>query len=332
MTFLTAVGLKPKSSVNDNMAQNAARRLVQKLERYEYNEAERILSNTTDEERERLIYGFATNNKSVPLSAQWTKNHPRSALANTVLGASLIVTGWKIRGSSYAENVDASAWKPFLDSLKNSEEPLYTAAKLDQTSADPYSWLIHAGLGQGAPQEDLHSLFTEAISRQPLHWPSYYKYFNATTEKWGGSHKKMFTFVHESAKRAPRGNIIHSLVPAAYNDYALALGRESYKKLRRKENAINVAVSLYSWLDTKSDGLNDKLMRLSGGFSTYALNQYAVACYMCGAINEAKEVIDALRGEIESTPWIWISKGIRERVNPAFVYDRVCRELGVPNN
>jgi hypothetical protein len=326
--LLSAIGLKPRSTVVDNSAQAASRRLAQRLEQGAHQEAELLLSNASDENRERLIYGFASGSNSVPLAARWTTACSASSLAHTVLGASLIVTGWKIRGDSYADDVDTGAWKPFLDKLKNAEEPLHLAARLDQRSADPYSWLIHAELGGEGSRERLSSLFAEATSRVPLHWPSHYKYFNATTQKWGGSHREMFAFAQETSKRAPRGSILHSLIAAAYNDYALALGRKPSKRIRTEEHAAKVSTALHAWLDATPATLDSKLERLSGGFSSYGLNHFALACYLCGADREAKATVDALHGEIEPTPWVWVAKGIRERINPAFVYDRAKRELG----
>jgi hypothetical protein len=332
MNLLSSIGFKPNAVVVDVSTQPASRRLAQKLELGAHQDAELLLANANDENRERLIYGFASGSKSVPLAARWAKACPASSLAHTVLGASLIVTGWKVRGDSYADEVDVNAWKPFLESLKDAEEPLQLAARLDKKSADPYSWLIHAELGAEASRERLSSLFADAIARVPLHWPSHYKYFNATTLKWGGSHREMFKFAEDTSKRAPQGSILHSLVPTAFNDYALALGRKSLKRIKTPENAAKVSAALHSWLDATPETLGQKLDRVSGGFSSYGLNHFAMACYLCGAHDAASETMDALRGEIEATPWAWIAKGIRERINPAFVHDRVKRELAAASS
>lgn len=327
MSILSSIGLKPTAVVVDNPARASSRRLVQRLEQEAYRDAEHLLSTATDENRERLIYGFGSDSKSVPLAARWAAACPGSSLAHTLLGASLIVSGWKLRGDSYAEHVDPGAWKPFLESLEDAEAPLHMAARLDQNSAEPYSWLIHAELGGAAARDRLASFFSEAIARVPLHWPAHYKYFNATTEKWGGSHREMFKFAEESSKKAPRGSILHSLIPNAYNDYALASGKGSASQIRTKEHAARVAAALYSWLDASPSTLSAKLERISGGFASYGLNHFAVACYLCGASREAQEVMAAMNQAIEATPWSWIARGIRERLNPAFVYDRARREV-----
>jgi hypothetical protein len=327
MNFLSAIGLKPNAVVIDNPAQAASRRLVQKLEQGAHQEAEQILANATDENRERLIYGFASSERAVPVAARWATACSNSSLAHTVMGASLIVSGWKRRGDSYADDVDPAAWKPFLERLKSAEDPLHVAARLDQKSADPYAWLIHAELGGEGSRERLSGFFSEAVARVPLHWPAHYKYFNATTAKWGGSHREMFKFAESASARAPRGSILHCLTAAAFNDHALAFGRRGAKRMRTPENAAKVSAALCAWLDASPDALEPKLARVGGGFSGYSLNQFAVACYLCGADREAKEVIAALNAEIEFTPWSWVAKGILERLNPGFVHDRMKRDL-----
>lgn len=327
MNLLSALGLKPDAVVVEHSAQAAARRLTQKLAQGAHLEAEQLLASATDENRERLIYGFASGADAVPLAAQWANACSSSSLAYTVLGASMIVSGWKLRGDGYAGNVDPAAWKPFLDRLKNAEEPLYLAARLDQKSADPYAWLIHAELGGDASRDRLSNFFSDAVARVPLHWPAHYKYFNATTAKWGGSHREMFKFADDTSKRAPPGSILHSLVPSAFNDYALATGRRSTKRMKKQENAAKVSAALRSWLAADTDTLGSKLERVSGGFASYGLNHFAVACYLCGADRDAKQVVDALAATIEHTPWSWVAKGLRERLNPGFVHDRVKREL-----
>jgi hypothetical protein len=304
-----------------------SRRFTQRLEQAAYPEAQAILAGTSDENRERLIYGFASGDNAVAIAANWAQACPGSSLAHTVLGASLIVSGWNIRGGSYSDNVEEGAWKPFLDKLKDAQEPLRIAARLDPSTADPYAWLIHAELGAGGAREQLDALFSEAVMRSPLHWPSHYKYFLATTEKWGGSHRDMFKFAEDVSQRAPRGSILHSLVAGAYTEFALALGPKSWARIRTKENAAKVVNALQNWLDASASTTGDKLERVGGGFSSYALNHFAVACYLCGANAQAKELLAALNGEIERVPWGWIASGVRERLNPGFVYDRALREL-----
>jgi hypothetical protein len=189
-------------------------------------------------------------------------------------------------------------------------------------------------LGQGASRDDQEQLFAEGISRVPLHFPLHYKYFNAVTAKWGGSHKEMFAFVRDRTKGVPHGHAMHCLVSAAYNELALSIASDrdvdaAFTTLRQPQYAKEVAAALYAWLSATPKNLSEKLMNVGGGFASFGLNNFGVALYICGAKNEAKEVLCALNGEIESVPWAWIGKGSKARNNPAFVYDRACEELGI---
>jgi hypothetical protein len=334
MSFLQTLGIKPYAQVNDEQAKIYARQLMRKVDAASYSEAQAMLSNASDSNRERMIYGFAASENSVPLAVKWAEQQSGSAMAHVVLGASLIVTGWQIRGGSYADDVDAQAWEPFLGKLKNAQDPLLRAAELDPSMAEPYAWLIQAGIEGDASQQELSQLFAKAVERVPLHFPSHYKHFFGLTQKWGGSHKEMFAFARACDHKAPTGHELHSLIPSAFNELALATYMDSgfdaaRKTLRQPAFAKEVAEALYAWLGATSQNLDDKLIRTGGGYSFCLLNEFGAALYMCGAAKEAKEVLIALNGEISSSPWSWIGKGTKERANPAFVYDRACKELGI---
>jgi hypothetical protein len=327
-SLVASLGLKPHAVVDDERTVQTAARLLSRLEHGAWDEAEEQLANASDEGREQLLYACGQADKTLALARRWTEARPGSARARLLLGASLVVGGWLMRGGSDAGGVDAEALAPYLDALKEAEAPLHASAHLDKRSADAYAWLMAAEIGAGGAREKLQSLFRAAIARSPLHWPAHYRYFMATTEKWGGSHKDMFSFARTAARRAPRKHPIHCLVASAYCQYALALGSEARRTVQTPQCAREVADALYAWLDADASSLGDRLLGLGGASAAFGLNHFAVACYLTGARAEGREVIAALRGEIETLPWIWIADGARERNDPGFVHDRVKRELG----
>lgn len=328
MSLLAALGFKPKAVVNDNPALIFSRDLAHKLEQSAWDDAADILRDATDEGRDRILYGFAKHPGCMALVAKWAQACPGSATAHLALGATLILTGWEIRGNAYAEHVDQAAWAPFIESMADADEPLRRAASLDPASADPYGWLIHAAIGRGEPAGVLRELFEAALEREPLHWPAHRKYFNVTTDKWGGSHDEMFAFADDCSRKAPAGHILHALVAMAFNDYALATrdGQDA-ASVQSEDNAARVSAALHAWLDAAPGEAGARLSQLSASASRFALNQFAVACYVTGAHAEAKAVLGALKGEIESLPWNWIARDIKELKNPAYVHDRVAKEL-----
>jgi hypothetical protein len=327
MSILSSLGLVPTAVVDDDVAPPSMSRLLRHVADGAYQEAGKLLLSTSDENRECLIDAFARQDDAVTLAQQWVRSCGASSIAHTMLGASLIHSAWKIRGNSYAEAVDEAAWQPFENGLERAAEPLLEAARLDTAAADPFAWLILAEVGKSGDRGLADHYFAQATARVPLHWPSYYKYFMATTEKWGGSHKEMFRFAQKSAQGAPRGGMLHCLMALAYCEYALALEGAVFSQVRGSAHAARIQASLYAWLDASPATLEDRLHEVGSGFGTVALNHFAVACYLCGANQEAKALVAALNGTITTVPWAWIADGMRESRHVGFVHDRVQREL-----
>jgi hypothetical protein len=316
---------KPRATINDHRVFQAAARLLPKLARQEYAEIEDYLDKVRDDHRERLVQGLAASEGAIVLATNWTRARPESPHAHVVLGASHVSQGWDLRGWDYV--VDPALLPAIRKHLKAAEEPLHTAARLDRMRPDAFAWLIPAELGGRNDRATVASLFRAAVARAPLSWAAHHRYFLAITEKWGGSHQAMFGFVRDAAARAPRGSMIHSLLAMAFCEFVLAEGLEGQRRIRRPGCAQEVAGALYAWLDATPANLSEKLLEAEGGFAGTALNHFAVACYLCGARNEARALVAALHEEIETTPWRWIANGARESSDPAYVYDRVQREL-----
>lgn len=305
---------KPRATINDHRKFQEAERLLPRLARGEYAEVEAHLDQAGDEARERLVEGLAASERAVSLSLAWTGARPGSALAHLVLGASYVSKGWDQYGAA-----------PKL--LKQAEDPLHEAARLDRLRPDPFAWLISAELGGANDRDKLASLFRVANGRAPGHWPTHYRFFQSTTAKRGGSHEDMFVFARSAAKRAARGSTIHALLAMAFCEFALAEGPQGRHRIRRPGCADELVTALYNWLDADMHSLDQRLMAVEGAFAGMVLNHFAVACYLCDARDEAQALVGTLQGELETAPWAWIANGKRESAEPAFVYDRVKREL-----
>lgn len=327
MSILSILGLAPTATVVDDVPPPSMSKLLKHITDGAYQDAEKLLLSSSDETRERLLHSFSQRDDGIPLAQQWVRTCSGSSIAHTVLGAAMIGMAWKIRGASTSDRVKREAWQPYLNGLNDSAEPLVEAARLDPASADPYAWLILAEVRKSGDRGLVDRYFAEATARVPLHWPTYYRYFMATSEKWGGSHEEMFRFAYSSSEQAPRGSTIHFLVALAYCEHALALDGPELKQLRNPPHAGRVSAALYAWLDATPATLVDKLNRLDSGFAAMGLNHFAVACYVCGANKEAKAVVAALKRQILQVPWAWIVERRREGLNLGFVHDRVRREV-----
>lgn len=305
---------KPHAAVNDHRKLLAAARLLPALQRGDHDDVETRLDKAGDDARERLVEGIAAGEGALGLASAWVAARPQSAMAHLVLGACHVGRG-----------LDAGG--PFPKFLVLAQGPLHEAARLDPVRPDAFAWLIAAEMGSTGDRAKLGSLFRAAMARAPAHWPTHHRYFAATTAQWGGSHEEMFAFARSAARRAPRGSIVHSLLALAFCEFARVAGAPGLRRINRPGCADEVVGALHAWLDTDAAGLPDKLLAVDDGFSTTAINHFAVACYLCGACDEAEVLVGTLGGEIESAPWAWIANGSRESGDAAFVYDRVRREL-----
>lgn len=325
----------PRTELVDDTAQQQAYALIKKVHAGDHAGAEQLLSQASDEHRERQVYGFAQSEGSVEQARAWLAQLPRSFFAHVALGAALIVAGWQIRGGAYAKDVDKKDWGPFLEKLGEAKDVLSRATEMAQPFADAHAWLIHAGAGSGEEPAQLKAWFDAAIAREPLHWGAHYKYFMSTTLKWGGSHKAMFAFARSSAAKAGKRCLLHVLVPMAYAEFALAETARKHakvtaEKMRHRSYAKELTHALHQWAGAPPGQLEDALVDVGGPFRGHALNHFGATLYLTGAKTEARAVFKALNGQIECAPWAWISRGVKERIAPGFVFDRACREMGVP--
>jgi len=334
MRLLQQLKLQPRTELVDDTALQQAYALIKKVHAADYAGAEALLSQASDESRERLVYGFTLSDDNLEQAREWVSRQPRSAFAHVVLGACLIFAGWRIRGGDYADKVDEKDWGPFLQKLGEAKDVLGRAAEMSPQFADAYAWLIHAGVGSGEEPAQLQTWFDAALAREPLHWGAHYKYFMSTTQKWGGSHKAMFAFARSSAQKGGPRSLLNALLPMAYNELALAeTSRKNAKaaagKLHHPSYAKELTLALYQWVGGPPTELAERLLDVGGPFRGMALNHFGAALYLAGAKKEARVVFKTLNGQIECVPWAWISQGLKERIAPGFVFDRACREMHV---
>ena len=337
--LLKALRLSPYAKVVVESPLPAADALYDKVSRGDYLGAELMFAKLSDESQGFVIWDFADMEDAVDLSRRWASGARQSALALTLVGAALISAGWRIRGTGYAADVADDAIAPFIEHLHGAKSALEEALALDAKSVHALNMLITVGYGSGQDRAWIAHCFAEGLRRNPTHMGLHLNYLTVTTRKWGGSHKAMFAFAADCSAKAAPGSPLHTLVPMAYAEYALAqnsaIGRLGLWRLKDRANARNLVSALYKWLDAKPGELASKLRRVSGPYARFGLNHFGAMLYLCGANEEAKLVLAALRGEIDARPWNWLSPDdwlamlTESDDNPAFVYDKACRALGV---
>lgn len=301
-----------------------------------FGSAERQMALADAAEREDILTGFASMKDGLPLALEWEKYNPLSPYSNLCLGSSLMLRAVKEAREAMAttdatrEAVAAS----FSESFRKARNAFKRAALRDDKLPDPYAWMIQAGLFQRMSKEDYYKLYSSAVSRDYLNWPAHRYYFLTTTERMGGSRKEMSAFLKEAISHTPEGSPIHILTASSYNELFFSASAQSGlnaagKLMRRKEYADAVRNALEFWLAGPPENLKSPLPGPDDATRFHGANQFAVALYVTGALEEARVAVSALQGKIESSPWAWLAGNARERTDPAFVYDRVCRELDI---
>lgn len=338
---MQSAGLVPYCIVEDDVAANAPRLdppLVRHVRAGRWAEAQALAQAQKVDELHNVLEALshADGGNGLELARNWVKAQPGSAFAHFALGQALTHAAWKARGSGYANTVSEAGWRDFRKHLEEAERVLLRGCALDRTQAEGFSQLIWVNLGLGQPLEEARRSFDAAVAITPDHWDAHMGYLTACTAKWGGSDDEMFDFAYERAELRPRGDPLHALIPSAYNEVALACFDaegpvEGAKMLDDPEYASDVVDAFYAWADATPENYNEVIaaQARAGTLGGYGSNQFAVALYLTGAHEHCRCMLRALNNRIRKTPWDWIVTNNIERSSSGFVYDRICKELGV---
>lgn len=319
--------LPNKVTINDSENSKEALELHDKLCTKNFQEAETILLQANVENRNTIFNSFSELKNSKSLTEDWIEECPNSAFAHCIYGVILIKEGWKVRGGGYADSTSSAQFERFYEFLQQAEEEFIVVKKLNKELVEPYRWLMVIELGRSGGREIINHYFSIANSLQPNFFSVYYTYFVETTQKWGGSHEEMFEFAESSSKQMPPGSMIHRLIALAFCELALNEGPDYFPKIRNKINCEKITTAFYAWLDATPENVGSKLKLKSENITISGLNEFAVACYLCGANFEAKLLLETLNFEIRTLPWQWIAITNKEAKNPTLAFERVYNFL-----
>lgn len=336
MSLLQLLRLTPYGKINNHYEKQFVEKLIESLESQNYKVVRQLLNNSSSIIRYSLLRGIAKSKNGLRLAQRWVKVQEASPEAHLLLGVCYVLEGWDIRGGDYISNTSKDKLKKFHEFLEKAEQHFLQVMKLDSTNADAYGGMIQIHYNKGFVLEDIYPLFEQGITRDADNFSCFNGYFLATTEKWCGSHDDMFSFVSWGVSQAPQGSYTHILMAQAYNELALSeLGIVKYRLSKLKKNmrnvdfAADVVTALCYWLEANLNNIEQKIADKTddAGGKFYALNHFATALYWTGALDEAKIIIKALQGEIMEDPWCFYPSLNRDNLQPAFIYDRICKDL-----
>ena len=151
---------------------------------------------------------------------------PEDALAAAFLGAATVERAWRVRTNRLARQVSADQFREFHEVLREAEEHLYRSAELDPESAAPWCSLLVSGRGLQVGPDIQQRRFEAAIERSPGHLGAHNQMLQQLCRKWSGSHERMHAFATE-AMRGPYGDELGVLIPRAYYEHFVQLGKDS---------------------------------------------------------------------------------------------------------
>lgn len=153
---------------------------------------------------------------------QWFAARPDDTIAVSVMGVALSYRAWRVRGSGRASTVSDAQFDEFHEILRRADAVSERAWRLDRTN--PIAWIgtLIAGMGLSIPLSEMRLRYEQAVRLDPTLVAAHETMFQATCEKWRGSHDEMFAFVAELCDPAPDGSPLHVFRVRAVFELALA--------------------------------------------------------------------------------------------------------------
>ncbi len=152
--------------------------------------------------------------------SEWAKAHPDDASALLLWGRCCITEAWKIRGTGVGSSVGDEAIEGFFARLQEAEAALRKAAELAPQDPTPWAYLLIVTRGLNEDMAQAESYVREALRRGSTFLPAYRQLLVRYTEKWGGSHDKMFGLARAANKKHP-GTELSVLLADAHIERAL---------------------------------------------------------------------------------------------------------------
>ena len=178
---------------------------------------------------------------------EWEREaDPEDSAPSLIRSAVGISYAWEHRSHEQAEHVTEEQFQAFHTTLGDTTQHLQRT--VDLASGDPEPWrlgLIHAR-GLEAPPEVWGSYLANLREIDPWHHGGLRAAMEIVTEKWGGSHEKMYDFAFGLASEAPADARVRTLPLDAVFEHLVAQGAGVVRGDARTEEAIDLATA---WLD-----------------------------------------------------------------------------------
>lgn len=154
-----------------------------------------------------------------PVALDGLVEGPNDVLGLTIAGGFNRYRAWRLRGYATAERTSDAAMNRYFDTLQDALADLNAAVELDPTYGLAVGFLASAAAE--LPEEDKEAIGSLLAQARDVPPSGYMALLNAQTEKWGGSHARMWETAHRYRDRAKPGTL--ALIARAHFEHHLYL-------------------------------------------------------------------------------------------------------------
>ncbi|MGC5052811.1 hypothetical protein ACLQ2S_15310 [Micromonospora sp. DT48] len=176
---------------------------------------------------------------------------PDDPVAAAMLGAHLIIAGWRIRTGSRAQDVSREQFVQFFDHLRRAEQILIEATARHPQDAAAWTQRVTSARGLELGQSEARRRYDRLAAGHPHHLPAQSSLLQQLCPKWSGSWEKAYAFAWECADAAPAGApnavlIVEAHLEQAFDHDSLAAGR-AFLRTPQVRSAIHDAAQRSVW-------------------------------------------------------------------------------------
>ncbi len=273
------------------------------LERGDWSSSHQLLERTRDWEDRQFYVDVLADWRGRPAWLdEWLQDRRDSAIPWLIRGAHGLVWAWEARGGGMAETVTEDGFNAFFERLRQAQDDLLRASRLDEADPTPWVYLLIAIRGLEEGLEAGLKCFAQLQARYRWSVYGHIQMLQLLTRKWGaGSHEEMFEFARAASAAAPVGSLVHRVTADAH--------AERWLYLRNWEQNRKGAEDYFRKGDVKREILNAAQRSIwAPGFSpprraVIDRNMFAFCFIMMCDFKAARREFDAIGPIVTLSPW-----------------------------
>ncbi|WP_267243078.1 hypothetical protein [Streptomyces sp. PR69] len=213
---LHTLGFLPAEQQSENFAGRPAPELLTALAATrsgDWRPAAALLAGTAKEQdwERRTHYATSLGSASVLddrwLTA-WESERPDDPDAAVVRANRTVSLAWHLRGGHFAQHTSAEQFAGFHSTLALARGHIARAAELNPADPTPYIAEINTARGLGYSHANARAIWSEIMSRAPLHFAGHHAALQYWCAKWHGSNELARDFAARAAASAPPGSLL----------------------------------------------------------------------------------------------------------------------------